>query len=254
MGYAKVVKFSNNIEIYTYDEDVRPISRRSRDIQKSRRNQSVALSRETALESEERYKGKRKDNARRLYGMFRRIISANLGESQNPIFASFTYAKDIRDPQQGHSDFNAFARALRYRFGKKVRYIAVPEYQKSGRLHFHALLWDLPPGLVREERTTRLVASLWKQGFVDLIQTDGDEKLAYYMAKYMTKAYTDKRLFMKKAFVASRNIKRPQVDKRAIVMQHLYENELSTVEPLKDIEFNTQWLGVGRYRLYQLTT
>jgi len=254
MGYAKVVKYSNIIEIYTYEEDIRPITRKSRELQVARRNQSVALSRKDPVEQEKSYQRKRKDNARRLFGTFRRLISANLGESENPIFASFTYAEYTDDPNKGHSDFNSFARALRYRFGQHIRYIAVPEYQKSGRLHFHALLWGLPLGVVRAERSTRMVASLWKQGFVDLKETDGHEKLAFYMAKYMAKAHTDKRLFMKKSFIASRNIKRPVVDKRAIVIQHIYENELSTAEPSKDIEFETQWLGTGRYRLYELST
>ena len=39
-----------------------------------------------------------------------------------------------------------------------------------------------------EERKTRILAKLWGEGFVDATQTDGSPGLAYYIAKYITKA------------------------------------------------------------------
>jgi len=107
--------------------------------------------------------------------------------------------------------------------------------------------------VVKQERDTRLVASLWKQGFVDLVQTDGDIRIAGYMAKYMGKAFVDSRLYSKKAYIASRNIKRPIIDKNAIVIATMYENELSTVVPCEEKTYLTQWLGECRFRHYKLT-
>lgn len=48
---------------------------------------------------------------------------------------------------------------------------------------------------VGEERKTRKLAGYWNVGFVDLRQTDGSEKLAFYLAKYLVKAHGEP-LFM----------------------------------------------------------
>jgi len=252
MGYAKVIKYGRNIEIYQYENESVPPTRKSRQLSSARRSQSVALRRENEVEQKKLLEGKRKSSGRRAQVAFRRLVSANLGEFEKPIFVSLTYATHTEDIGQGRKDFNSFARALKNTYGKHVRYIAVSEFQKSGRLHLHALVWGLPPGVVKSERSTRMVASLWKQGFVDLIQTDGHEKIAGYMAKYMKKAFKDPRLFGYKAYIASRNCKRPIVEKRAIVIATVYEHDLSTVEPLQDIKYLTQWLGECRHRLYEI--
>jgi hypothetical protein len=38
-----------------------------------------------------------------------------------------------------------------------------------------------------EERKTRILAKLWREGYVDVRQTNGSGKLASYIAKYITK-------------------------------------------------------------------
>src|SRR5690606_27837965 len=101
--------------------------------------------------------------------------------------------------------------ALRNKFGKAFSYIAVSEFQKRGAIHFHALFWGLPAEVFSQERQTRTIALIWKQGFVYMKETDGNDKLSSYLAKYMVKTFTDPRLKNKKAYLASRNIKRPKI-------------------------------------------
>lgn len=252
MGYSKVIKYSNTVEIYQYENDLPSVTKQTRAIQTARRNENISLHRENSVEFKKSYEGKRRSSARLAQVAFRRLVSANLGESENPVFVSLTYAKSVEDISVGHKDFNAFARNVRNQFGEHIRYVAVSEFQKRGSIHFHALFWGLPAGVVDTERDTRLVAGLWKQGFVDLKLTDGDEKIAGYMAKYMSKAFVDSRLYGKKAYIASRNILRPYVEKRAVVISHVYEHGLSTVEPLQDSTYLTLWLGECRYRLFKL--
>lgn len=252
MGYAKIIKYGNFIEVYRYENDVRPVARRSRALQAARRSQSFTLSREAEVERKQQAQRKRADNAKRVYSNFKRLVLANLAEFDKPIFASFTYSTHIVDVRKGRKDFNTFARNLRAEFGRQVRYIVVPEFQKSGRLHFHALLWGLPAGLVARERATRLVASLWKQGFIDLIETDGHEKLAHYIAKYMGKAQSDSRFFGQKAYICSSNIIRPFIDKKPIFLAYEHEYQLSTITPLLEKDFYSYWLGEAKFTLYQL--
>lgn len=251
MGYQKIITYGDNLEIYQYElvNRTRSISRR---IQTGVRNQGVALSRQVTVGQEEQNKGKRADNARRAGSAFRRLVSANLGQFDVPVLASFTYAENVISTEQGHQDFNTFIRTMRNVLGQEFRYIAVPEFQKRGAIHFHALFWDLPPGLVETERNTRFFAKLWQRGYVDLTNTDGSELLGGYLSKYMVKAFFDPRLYMKKAYVCSRNIKRPVIERNAIVIASIYKYELSTVEPSVTMRYMTQWLGECIFTLYKL--
>jgi len=106
----------------------------------------------------------------------------------------------------GGSEFHDFILRLRRVFGR-VSFVAVPEFQdkkKRGALHYHTLVWGLPQSLgdIRYkkkilsyglERTFRLIGGIWGRGFADVIQTDGSSKLSYYLSKYFSKAWLDKR-------------------------------------------------------------
>jgi len=213
---------------------------------------SLALSRQNDEQSRKQAWERRKSSTRRAKMGFTRLVKANLGKPMHPVLASFTYAENIGDINRGRRDFTKFARRATKLFGNDFSYIAVPEFQKRGAIHFHALLWGIPTEVVERERATRLVASLWEQGFVDLMLTDGDEKLCGYLVKYMGKAFNDIRLFGKKAYVHSRNVSKPLTYKNTMAISHIYENDLSTTEPIVSKEFLTQWLGAGNYALYEL--
>jgi len=258
VGYIKTISYGNVVEIYQYDKDVSVRPRKGR--KKFRRahfDADLDSHVENSVRSAEQRQAKRKDNARRSAMVFRRLVSANLGESQAPLLVSLTYAENFEDIGLAHKDFSLFARSIRNKFGQSVRFIAVPEFQKRGAVHFHALFWGLDTlGLAETERRTRLFAGLWGKGFVDLVATDGNHKIAGYLSKYMAKAFLDSRLKGKKAYTASRNIVRPVVEKGAF-LEPLFHGglegvpDLSTADLLKDVSYDTVWLGRGRYRLYQ---
>lgn len=254
MGYNKLIIYGKNIESYQYENDVFFNGRQGKRISRVFRSDDL-VSVLSTVRKNDRVRAveqkRRADNAKRASVAFRRIVSANLAESHNPIFLTLTYANYIDDPARGYSDFRAFISALRYRFGKKFRYVAVPEFQKSGRIHFHALLWDLPESLVDTERQTRFVASLWGLGFIDMIRTDGHEKLAGYIAKYMSKVFCDVRLKNNRAYVCSRNIKRPEFLGGVENISWVLDDYLGVDNyPLQTKEFLTQWLGKCIYKHY----
>jgi len=218
MGYTKTISYSNVIEIHEYEKDIRHSGRKGRRLSISSASARLGQVGEDMLIEGKQKPKKRPANARRSSVVFRRLVSANLDQSDPPLLISLTYAENIESLDQGHRDFNTFARAVRDQFGNDAKYIAVPEFQRRGAVHFHALFWGLPTKeLASTERNTRLFQSLWGKGFVDLVATDGDHKIAGYLSKYMAKAFLDERLYGKKAYIASRNIKRPVVDKNAFL-------------------------------------
>jgi len=193
------------------------------------------------------------ENARRAVLGFKRLVSANMGGVDMPVFASLTYAENFTNLRLARKDFNSFARGLKDEFGDNLRYLVVAEFQERGAVHFHALVWGIPTEVVARERLTRLVAGLWGKGFADLKVTRSPQGIAIYLSKYLTKTFLDPRLHGMKAYVASRNIIKPVVDKNAMLLPYLYGAgyKLSTAVPLHEKEFMTQWLGKGRLRIYK---
>jgi len=92
---------------------------------------------------------------------------------------------------------------------------------------------------------------MWGKGFVDIIETDGDGKLSSYLAKYMAKAFVDKQLKNQKAYVSSRNIERPVVDKNAIISFYLFKYIKDGDLPIMDNSYKTKWTGQSRHRLFK---
>jgi len=93
--------------------------------------------------------------------------------------------------------------------------------------------------------------------FVDCVKTDGDPKLAGYLAKYMRKSMYDSRLVGQKAYSASRSALRSVSFSASAAFDYseeLWGIDLSTSTPLQEYQFSTQWLGKGRYRLYKINS
>jgi len=251
MGYNKIIVSGPLIETYEYEKNIhpyiRPRTRASSDVS------SEVLDSDRANPLSERVLGKRRDNAKRAQNDFGRLVRANLDGVVRPLLLTITYAQNQEDLAAAFGDFTAFIEALRYRYGKGFKYIAVPEFQKRGAVHFHALFWGLSEALLFRERKTRELAQAWGRGFIYIKPTDGNEKLSWYLAKYMSKAYLDPRLAGCKAYVASRNVSRPRVMSGISPLWPLLDDlGLSPSNMLHEKRFMTYWLGRAVYRRYQL--
>jgi len=194
---------------------------------------------------------RRSDTLSRLRRHFYRTVRANIFRAA-PDLLTLTM-RDVREISAAYRYLTLFVQKLRRRHGDNFFYIAVPEFQKRGAVHFHILIWGFNQ-YVESERKTRYLATLWGHGYVDFIQTDGSPKLAGYLSKYMGKTMSDARLVGKKAFVASRNIMHPVSLSTPFQLDEFQkEFPLDTVEnfPLQHCQFHTQWLGKCDYKQYQ---
>ena len=238
MTYIKTITYGDNIEIYQYDHKPPP--------------HIVGKKRKEKIEpDEERKFEKRKDNAIQAQRNFRRLVGANL--SSSPLLISLTYKENMENITTAYKDHKSFIQALRYEFGKDIKYIAVPEFQKRGAVHFHSLFWGLPREVFLKEKETRHIAEMWGHGFIDVIETDGHGKISSYLAKYMAKAFTDRRLRNQKAYATSRNVTRPVVEKDGLILPLLYAHVEENALPIIDSRYNTKWLGNCHYRHFAKT-
>lgn len=253
MGYNKFIKSGSTFELYEYEKDIRISAPRARKVVNARKPCNLDLDIGGADPFSQGYVGKRQDNARRASMAFRRLILCNLTGFNFPLLVTITYAENQEDIRIGYKDFKTFIQSLRYKFGKVFRYVAVPEFQKRGAVHFHALFWGLPEGIFDTERKTRQLAILWGKGFIYLKKTDGDDRLSSYLAKYMVKAFLDFRLKGQRAYTSSRNCLRPEIVAGFSPVWPVVDDLVGVDNsPLLEKEYMTQWLGKGRYRLFKV--
>jgi len=242
VGYTKVIKSGNLLEIYQYEQaPAYSAAQRRR--------------RKPKEESDKRYsdpKPRRIDNLIRSKRRFIRLVRANCGGDSKPALVTLTMLA-IVSIELASPLFTSYAQLLKRTFGSSIRYIAVPEFQKRGAVHFHVLIWGLPDQVVYEERDSRYLQNLWGYGYVDCVPTDGSDKLAGYLGKYMSKSLLDERIAGKRGYYVSSQILRPLLFKTAIITDHTKLIWGVDKHLCHESAFMTDWLGAGRYYRYNLT-
>jgi len=274
MAFSKMVQYGKYVETYEYKSS---LSRKKERCQ-SRRVDSNLQRSDLVLRE------RRVDNLRRVRKNFLRLVYANLVAGEDPVFCTLTTSTKC-SLYIGYSYFTDFVRRLRSRYGSAFKYIVVPEFQKRGSVHFHLLIWGLPTYVIfneipysvrlkqtqkvkdrfmnwcvknkydpREARGTRFLQHQWQRGFFDCVPTDGSDKLASYMAKYLRKGMYDVRLSDQKAYRCSGNIVRPVSVSFDSMDFSLVLDEIVGVDnfPILDREIDVPWLGRGRYKLYKV--
>lgn len=261
--YTKFVQSGNLIEVYEYEKE--PIQRQNTVQRRVKRGAY-----QTTFRSAQ--------SLRRARQNFFRLVGANLVGDDYPAFFTFTML-EVVGIEEGYRRFNEFVRRFRSVFGSKPKYIAVPEFQERGAVHFHVLVWGLSSYEIlksigaHKKKVRRRIAewlvdnkfgiddvspdyriqNLWGHGFVDCIPTDGSPRLAGYFAKYMYKSMQDERLLGKKAYSASRNILRSVSISSSSPVALSYSLDLLVDKPLDSFsEFTSMYLGRCHYKRYRL--
>jgi len=196
---------------------------------------------------------RREDAIKRAKVQFRRLILANLVRKEPSALLTLTVL-GVVPVDIGYRYFTRFIQRLREKTGWDVAYIGVPEFQKRGAIHFHVIVWGISRYDVNRERRTRNIQRTWGHGYVDCVSANRSIKLAGYLSKYMSKAMHDERLRGRRAYCTSRSVLRPvrisltsALDTVDFIM-----NETNFVDNnlVHQREFETKWLGKGRYKRY----
>jgi len=86
---------------------------------------------------------RRLDNVRKSKRLFVQRVLCGLGSLGTPLFITLTYAENFGDVGLGNRHLRLFFQRLR-KSHKGLEYVAVPEYQERGALHYHILLFGAP--------------------------------------------------------------------------------------------------------------
>lgn len=98
---------------------------------------------------------------------------------------------------------------------KEFKYIFVPEYHKNGTIHFHGLIGEYIPELVRAEQAKKETYNLvgWKHGFSMVNKIKSKNRVSSYISKYITKELLDSPVARnKKRYWSSKNLSLPQIE------------------------------------------
>jgi len=231
MGYTKIVQFGNVVEVYEYENPIKPkppsrlkAERLAHGTGPVSRTVSVKKARQKRRLAQKKSKGayrRSKASISRSRQAFYRLCHENVCKATTVHFLTLTFAYDL--------DFKTASRNVA-RFLERVAktlpefpfsYISVPELTKQGRFHFHLLVFNLSSKLAGEptgsytrnggeittERKTRNLQVFFERGYVDIVlATRTSEAIAGYMAKYMGKALRDERYATGRGYTSSRNI------------------------------------------------
>jgi len=227
---------------------------------------------------------RRYDTVKRLRRNFTRLVQSQLSAKGAPAFLTLTFSANAT-LDDGLEVFRQFNKRAKKVFGDSVSYIAVPEFQKRGAVHFHCLVWGLEDKYILHEapyeywkrakkrirarffawcsekgydpkdaRGVRLIQAVWAHGYADCVPADDSPKLASYLGKYMQKAMLDERLNSRRAYYCSRGVVRPMLYKTSLVANYPEIVLGVELELLTEKTYSTQWLGEGNYQVFTVKT
>lgn len=180
----------------------------------------------------------------------RRLINSNIGaygQDFTSKFLTLTFADNICDPKIANYEFTKFIKRMNYEIfdSKKanLRYVAVIEFTKKGRVHYHVVLFNIP--FIHANRLEKI----WSNGFIKINKIDHVDNVGAYVTKYMTK--DNDKLISNKSYFTSRNLFKPLeiTDKKRV--ENL-ANSLPSNLKVYESSFNNDYLGDISYTQYNI--
>jgi len=143
-------------------------------------------------------KSRVRTGAYRAKSQVRRLVQGNIRHStERPKFLTLTFRENKTDLSETNKEFTKFFKRLSTLTKERQRYIAVPEFQKRGAVHYHAILFNMP------FTQTRVIEDLWKHGYVKIKEVNRANGLYLYLSKYIVKSFNEPRLKHKRRYFHS---------------------------------------------------
>lgn len=246
-GYnQKVVRTGSYVEIWEYEKPIFTKGTNKligecveKDETKSKRKKFEELSEN---EQQERLSRMNKTRIEAKWKLLR-IVDCNFCDKTS--FLTLTTKANIQDRDEFNSKLKTFIKRFNYHVfntkKSKLTYLAVLERQKRGAWHAHILLFSVPYVPHKE------LLGIWGHGAVrinKLEHLDDSSNAGRYVVKYMEKGIGQELLesFGKKAYLSSRNLKRPEEAK--IFLKDKLEFDSSVV--LYETEYSSKIYKDGR--------
>jgi len=228
----KVVVSGKQVELYKYKKNVWREFEANREPQKEPKQLDL-------FEQEKLKKQRMQFSINRTRTEIRRLVNSNPQLSK---FITLTFAENITDLKTANYIFNKFVLRMNYKH-PDFEYLAVPEFQKRGAVHYH-LLCNI--GFIEVAE----LQAMWGQGFVKINKIDNVNNVGAYVSKYLGKEM-DERTFGKKKFFRSQSLAGP-VELIGMLAMRFAEKFLAFLTPVYEKIFKSEWVGEVEYSAYTL--
>lgn len=154
----------------------------------------------------------------RARNQLRRLALANFDNKSK--FLTLTFKENMQDLKEANKIFKSFIERVKDKLlesdeKKAFKYIAVIEFMKNGRIHYHVLC------NLKYVRAKKL-EEIWGHGFIKINRINHVDNIGAYVIKYMTKEDADPRLQGKKMYQTSQKLDKPK-ELVGAQAQYLYE-------------------------------
>ncbi len=179
----------------------------------------------------------------------RRLVNSN-----NNLMKFLTLTTKITGIKKANRFFNLFTQRMKNRF-PEFQYLAVIEFQSDidffgivkpdgGAVHYH-LLCNLR--YVKSEE----ISKIWKHGFIKIKRVSHVDNLGRYLSKYLQKDMFDERMFGKKKFFCSQDLKRPTEITNSEA-QFFVRNNSENLKITWEATFKDDYRGEILYKIFHL--
>lgn len=254
--YIKVIVSGDVIEVYTANKT--PFIPENKP--KEKEDEQLELLDSSDDQTEDRTDERRLQTVRDARNTTRRLALKNFESGDKFITLTFDPKKfteeQLRDITYTDDLFKKFMKRFNYRLPQKLKYIAVREFHKSGRIHYHMICdWkvDLPYENVIREYERYLADDIWTYGsIVDIKQLNHVDNVGAYIIKYMTKNVAIEFFKDKKIYLCSKGLERP-FEYKGIEAQAVIEAyELNQKKEVFTNSYESEYLGTILYKEYNL--
>jgi hypothetical protein len=237
----RVIISGFEVEHYQYPD--KPVLRweTNSELKKKKENKEIKDKKEQTEKSS--------SSVKRTRDGIRRIINCNL---QLIKFFTLTFKDQTTDIKKANERFNLFTQRMKDRY-KEFEYLSIPEFQKDtdyygnpkpdgGAVHYH-LLCNLRYAKSKE------LEKIWKNGFIKIKRIKEGSNLGAYVCKYLQKEMFDKRMFHKKKYFYSRELKKPVEligDQAKEFMDYMKDNLILK----KEFKMSNEYRGNVLYKIF----
>ena len=237
--WQKLIISGKKAELYEYEAPIYVGKRKKkRKPAKRRTKEEVVAEVKNSEECEFKMEVMRHFSLRRTRARIVRLVDSN---PDLKVFITLTFKENIRELSEANIIFKKFIKRLK-RKRKDLKYLAVPEFQSRGAVHYHLL--------VNFEMANDELAAIWNQGFVMINRVKHINHLGLYISKYVGKNLFDIRYFGMRKILASKNLEQPIIITAVKEIKEFVANAIGNISPLFETFYNSDWLGIIRYRLY----
>lgn len=150
----------------------------------------------------------RDDNIARAQRKIKRLVNSNsFVYGYHPIFITYTFARNCTDIREANRYFKQHIDELRRKIvGRSLRYLAVPEIQKRGAIHYHVIFFDLPYIVGIKS----IFSASWGQGFIQVKAIEHVRNVGAYVSKYFGKQWAKSRILNTKSYFSSCGLYQPE--------------------------------------------